>query len=60
MDPLSLGLAAAQFGFSALGSFNERDQQRDQVRQANRQIRITKQLKHVTSTACSSMRTVSR
>jgi len=43
MDPLSLGLAAAQFGFSALGSFNERDQQRDQVRQANKQIRAQNQ-----------------
>ena len=43
IDPISASLAGAQFGFSALGSFNERNQQQDQIRQANKQTQLNNQ-----------------
>jgi len=43
LDPVSLGYAAAQFGFSALGSFAEQGAQRDKIRQANKQTQLNNQ-----------------
>jgi len=43
MDPLTIGLMAAQFGASALGAFGKDSAQRDQVNQANKQNRMQHQ-----------------
>ncbi len=43
MDPFTIGLAAAQFGASALGAFGQDAAKRDQVRQANKQARMQHQ-----------------
>ena len=43
MDPLTIGLMAAQFGASALGAFGKDSAQRDQVNQANKQSRMQHQ-----------------
>ncbi len=40
MDPFSIGLAAAQFGASALGAFGQDSARRNEVNQANKQKRM--------------------